>query len=210
MHTIYKVTNIITKNFYVGKTSRCVEARFGQHIQDAFTYRKFKFHKDLVRYGIKNFKIETIDNCITPQYASFLEKKYIKELKPFYNMKSGFKKENTESVMAKVAMKSRGRKPWNFGRTGVYTDEQIKKFSRAKKNKPGHKWSDTQRENQILGIKKYCRKVIEINSGKIFYSVSEVSRSLNISKSAVKMILNGKIKNPRKFKLEYLTTDSAA
>lgn len=203
MHTIYKITNKKTGDFYIGKTSRTVEARFAHHIQDAFTYNKYLFHKAIVRFGISAFKYEIIDVCVTPQFASYLELKYIRNLKPAYNDKSGFKAENRWLVASKIALASKGRKPWNFGKTGVYTKEQLEKFSRAKKGKPGVKWTE---ERRVIQAKSnvQCRKVIEVNSGVIYNSVSEVSRSLPISKSAVKMILNGSIKQPRNYFFKYV------
>lgn len=208
MHIIYQIKNKVTGHYYIGRTERTLEARVGQHMQTAYTDKnKSLFQKHIVAYGIKSFDWVILDRCASKFYAVHLENKAIKEMKPYYNRKSGHKGKLSVEAKSKMSLTAKNRKPWNHGRKGVYTEEQLQRFSLAKKGKPGHKWSSEQRENQLKSNKQ-CRKVMDLLTGKVFYSVSEVARTLDISRSAVKLILNGKIKNSRKCKLVYLS-DSA-
>lgn len=208
MHIIYQVKNKVTGHFYIGRTERALEARIGQHMQTAFTEKKKSpLQNHIVAYGIKNFEWSILNCCASKFYAIHLENKAIKDMQPYYNRKPGHKGVLSAGSRAKMGLTAKNRKPWNYARKGVYTKEQLQKFSLAKKGKPGHKWSSKQRENQLKSNKQ-CRKVIDLMTGNIFHSVSEVARSLDISRSAVKLILNGKIKNSKKCRLVYLS-DSA-
>lgn len=205
MYIIYQITNKKTGDFYIGRTGRRLEARVGQHMQTAFTVKNpslFQLH--IIAFGIKAFNWESLHVCESYHYSVHLEDLYIKKMNPSYNKKAGHQGRLALDAAREISLKSKGREPWNAGRKNVYTEEHLKKFSNAKKGKPGTKWTKERRDVQIDGVKKYCRQVIEKNSGQIFYSVSEVSRALSISRSAVKMILNGSIKSPRKYNLEYI------
>lgn len=205
MHIIYRIKSKSTGFVYIGRTSRKLEARVGQHMQTAFTNKKKSlFQKHIIAFGIKDFDWEIIRSCECYNYAVYLEREEIKRVKPDYNRAPSHKGVLSIEARRKMGAASKGRKPWNWARKGVYTSEQIERFSLAKKGKPGNKWSDKQRENQ-LKANKQCRKVIDLKTGAIYHSVSEVSRALDISRSAVKMMLNGTIKNPRNYLLRYHT-----
>lgn len=82
MVTIYKITNKITGEMYIGRTKRNLETRWKQHCNDAnskmFCY---KFQKAIKKYGKDNFVIEAIDFAETKDEADEKEIYWIK----FYN-----------------------------------------------------------------------------------------------------------------------------
>jgi len=54
---IYKVTNNITGEFYIGHTIQSLKARWSDH-KKALHKSRSKFYKNMAEYGYKNFKIE--------------------------------------------------------------------------------------------------------------------------------------------------------
>lgn len=56
---IYKITNITNSKIYIGKTTRTIGKRFLEHIYDC----RRTLGKEIRKYGIENFKIETIDKA---------------------------------------------------------------------------------------------------------------------------------------------------
>lgn len=65
MGFIYKISNKINDKIYIGKTSRSVEVRFNEHINDSFNKNSSSYnyylHSAIRKYGIKNFICETIE-----------------------------------------------------------------------------------------------------------------------------------------------------
>ena len=58
-HIIYKATNLITNEIYIGQTSNTLHNRTVDHVYEAFKRnRKDKFHSALREFGLKNFKFE--------------------------------------------------------------------------------------------------------------------------------------------------------
>lgn len=80
---IYKITNCITGDFYIG-ASRNLEKRGRQHFFNSCVGHTPQFKADIRRYGRDNFKIEVIEEC----EASALnerEQHYLRIFQPPYN-----------------------------------------------------------------------------------------------------------------------------
>lgn len=92
---IYKITNIITNQIYVGKTKNSLDKRLKEHIQDAKTHHdNTMLHNAMNKYGYKNFKIDIVEDNIPLKKLNEKEKFYIKKLKAHkrygnYNLTDG-------------------------------------------------------------------------------------------------------------------------
>lgn len=77
MYRIYKITNKITGEVYIGKTTQTVEERFKKH---CVSNDCPKLNKAILDYGRLNFEVETLEelNC-TEQEANRCESEYIKQ-----------------------------------------------------------------------------------------------------------------------------------
>ena len=89
MNYIYKITNMVNKKVYIGKTSSTIEERFREHIRTSKNknaqgrpiYLAFR------KYGIENFSIEEIECVETDEIASERESYWIRQ----YHSYVGFK-----------------------------------------------------------------------------------------------------------------------
>ena len=66
MGFIYKVTNKVNGKIYIGQTCRTINARWSEHLRDAFSKtgkRKFIIHSAIKKYGADAFSIEQIEEC---------------------------------------------------------------------------------------------------------------------------------------------------
>lgn len=65
---IYKITNVINKKIYIGKTKSSIQTRFKQHLYSV-THHKSKsmLYDAMNKYGADNFIIEEIDFAYTLQ-----------------------------------------------------------------------------------------------------------------------------------------------
>lgn len=90
MGYIYKTTNRVTGDFYIGQTTKSFKWR----LQDSYreskrpSRRKTKFLKAIAEYGIENFYTELIEE-VDNKLLNEKEIHYIALLNPTYNMSKG-------------------------------------------------------------------------------------------------------------------------
>ena len=82
MGTIYKITNKITEQYYVGKTTNTIELRLRQHINDANIHKDNSIlHNAMRKYGYDNFIIESLEEDVPNDILDDKEIFYINLLK---------------------------------------------------------------------------------------------------------------------------------
>ena len=55
---VYKITNLLNEKIYIGQTKQKIEDRLIQH-----SYSFSTLGYDIRKFGLKNFKIEVIEEC---------------------------------------------------------------------------------------------------------------------------------------------------
>ena len=79
--TIYKITNIVTGQYYIGKTIYDIALRFRQHCNDAHNrHDNSILHHAMNKYGYENFAIEVIEDNIPEDQLDTKESYYIATL----------------------------------------------------------------------------------------------------------------------------------
>jgi group I intron endonuclease len=115
-YIVYKSTNIVNGNFYIGATSTGIDNRRKSHLVDA---RSGKggckvFHRAVQKYGEQSFSWEIIAVLETFSDMMLKEIELIAELKPQYNMTKGGEGvvglERTKEWRDKVSKALKGRK----------------------------------------------------------------------------------------------------
>ena len=86
---IYKITNKINGDFYIGQTIKSKEERFQKHKYNASYGSKTYLHRAMRKYGFDNFTIEEIENQVLLENLDEREIFWIKKLNPKYNMTDG-------------------------------------------------------------------------------------------------------------------------
>ena len=82
---IYKITNKVNGNFYIGKTSKTADERFKRHFYN-HKHGNTYLYRAMRKYGFDNFQIEIVEK------TNFLNEReifWISELSPEYNMTKG-------------------------------------------------------------------------------------------------------------------------
>ena len=115
---IYKVTNNINGQIYIGQTTLSLEQRKYKHEQESRSkYRKtVKFHNALLKYGFSNFTWEILKECNSQEELDYFEKYYIQlydscNRNKGYNLKYGgrtggiFSKEAKENLSKSTKLK---------------------------------------------------------------------------------------------------------
>lgn len=88
MAMIYRITNVVTGDFYIGKTKNTVEKRWCMHKRNAGRGIETHFYRSIRKYGVENFKVDILEDCDSI-CDNEKEKYWIKKLKPQYNMTAG-------------------------------------------------------------------------------------------------------------------------
>ena len=82
---IYKITNAITGDFYIG-SSKNVKRRWREHKKPS-TWKRFpnnQLYKDMQKYGLDKFVFEILE-VVEPEKLKETEQQFIETLKPAYN-----------------------------------------------------------------------------------------------------------------------------
>lgn len=166
---IYKITNTINGNLYIGKTTRDIHARFKQHCLKN-SPSCMPIASAIKKYGKENFSIELLFKAENLKELNIKEIEFISLLKPHYNIAPGGEggalfKGKTHSAETKkiIAEKRKGHKD---------SAETIAKKSKSRqqwKHKPESikKWVDKQTKNwifltpeniltSVFNLKKFC------------------------------------------------------
>lgn len=91
---IYKITNTINGDFYVGYTSLTLEQRFAKHKQNSRAGGQTYLYRAMRKYGEENFIIECLQEDGTLNEDEPL---WIGKLNPSYNMTKGGEGGDTSS-----------------------------------------------------------------------------------------------------------------
>lgn len=147
---IYKTTNLINGKFYVGKDQKNNPDYLGSGLV---------LNRAIIKHGRENFKKEILEHCDSKDELSNREIYWIETLSAItngYNIALGgsggdtyssnpnlpkiieklsgsnnhfFCKTHSEESKTKMSNSQMGRVAWNEGKTGIYSDETLKKMS---------------------------------------------------------------------------------
>lgn len=192
MTGIYKITNCITRQIYIGQ-SVDIERRWTEHKTPKANGNN-RLHGDMQKYGIDNFVFEVVEEC-TKENLLERELFYIKTLKPFYNYVG---RKRSKETKAKISAST--RKWWN--NLPCETQQRI-----IKKNltgpKKGHEVSAETRtkiSKKVSEVQKQKVKCLE--TGEIFNSVGEFENAVGACSGTCGAYWRGKIKSVKGFHVE--------
>lgn len=139
---IYKVTNILNHQVYVGQTIYTLEKRKSEHEKEALNKNRktVKFHNALLKYGFENFKWEALKECDSQEELDYYETLYIEKFNCLdrnkgYNLKSGGKLGGCYSKEAKENMGESTKKKWENPECALKMLEGLRKGTETVKLK---------------------------------------------------------------------------
>lgn len=107
MALIYKITNKITKENYIGKTTRTLSVRLAEHKRDCdkYTGNNIGLYNAIQKYGWDEFEIEVIEDNIDNNLINQKEQYYIQLFDSYrhgYNGTSGGDGGRTSSKLSEI------------------------------------------------------------------------------------------------------------
>lgn len=194
MIAVYKITNKLNGNFYIG-SSVCVERRIKEHKRHNARGNDL-LHLEIQKYGVENFDFEIIEE-VEKDNLRIKEYEYIAKLQPYYNYVG---KKRTQEEKEKISIST--KKWWdNLDKeiqqkiiinnlTGPKVGHEVSEETRRKlrEHNIGKKQSKETIEKRIKKLKgrkkdnSYRNKpVMCIETGEIFSSIKEAELKYGLS-----------------------------
>ena len=221
---IYKITNKLNGEFYIGKTIKPLSARFYNHCYDAIKrYSTSHFHRAIKKYGKENFFIEEIEICKND--LSNREIFWISELKPHYNQTLGgdggiLGYSHTEETKELLSIKRKGKfvGEENPFYNQTHTEEQKEKWSKMRKGQSSpcgfagkshkeeskSKTSQTLKNNPNVKRTKVFQYDIEGNFLREFQSISDAAKFVETNPSNIKYTCEGNFNHCKGYRWSYV------
>jgi len=86
--SLYQIKNKINQKLYIGVTMK-PQQRFCQHKSSIGKKTNHPLYVEMEQYGIDNFLFEIVLQSKSSQFISNMEKQFIKEFSPEYNLQTG-------------------------------------------------------------------------------------------------------------------------
>ena len=190
---IYKITNIITNDSYIGSSVN-IRQRKNKHFSDLNLNKHFSLHlqRSYNKHGKQNFSFEILAKA-PKEYLIKLEQWFLDKLKPTFN-----KREIAESNLGVVFTEEHRRKIGEANKKRIISEEQKLKMSNSLKGRKLSKehiskMSFNRKGEKNPSAKLNWDKVDKIRNSNL--TVKELSNQYQVSQMTIYKILNNKIWN---------------
>ncbi len=201
---IYKVTNLITKKNYIGKSTKTLAERKKSHLKNVKRGILCQFYNSIRKHGENNFIWEIIIECNEFLLLNELEIFFIKKYDSFkngYNMTLGGEGGDTISNKSNEEKKNQGVKngnvPWNKGipmkKLGYNFEGRKLRNPFTEKQKLEHSKIIKNSDAYRIGLKNRkhgkSRMVFRVSDKKSWETIKDCSIFLNIKKGKLRYMI---------------------
>ena len=139
---VYKITNTITGDFYIG-SSKNVKQRLAAHKCKSVwkNYPNKQLYQDMQKYGVDSFAFEILAE-VEPEELKEKEQYFIETLKPSYN------NINAKGLDTERIKKSRRKAQKKYQKSDKYK-EYHKEYQKSDKGKEAHRKASNKYNNQL-------------------------------------------------------------
>lgn len=186
---IYKITNIITQDSYIGSSVN-VKQRKNKHFSDLNLNKHFSLHlqRSYNKHGKQNFNFEILAKA-PKEYLIKLEQWFLDNLKPTFN-----KREIAESNLGVVFTEEHRRKIGEANKKRIISEEQKLKISQSLKGRViTEEWKQKMREAKSNGGKYFKLTIEQVKEIKLLVGTKtdkEISELFNCSRATINQIKN--------------------
>ncbi len=192
---IYKITNKITGQIYIGQTTKVDPlARIAKHFNNSDKHNFYYFQRAIVKYGQQNFSVYILDETTDIQLLNDLEQYYINFFNCLapngYNLKAGGKQGGkcSELTKRKISDALTGIKTAQAGKPK--SEAHRLAMSRSRKGKPQTPARTLVIEKLRVTLGYPIRAVnMKTNELTVFASIEECARQLNLTASCISRVL---------------------
>ena len=200
---VYKITNKLNNKVYVGQTSRTMKERIKDHKKT----KNSLVGKDIRLLGIENFSIEILEEVSTREEAYQKEIEWIAKCdclipKGYNQCKGGVATEG-------YRYSEEARHQMSISRKGKYLGEQNPFYGKHHSEEQRKKWSEQRTGRKLTEEWKrnvgraLGRKVRNVDTGEVFYSIEEACRKYNLKSTHISRVCRGGRKTTGGYRWEY-------
>lgn len=205
---VYKVTNKINGKVYIGITTKTLEYRRKVHERDSKRYN-YLFYRALKKYGFDNFEWEVIDTAQNIEELERKEKEYILLYESFNNPEKGYNSTSGVNSHYQITdeqrkLRSERAKGKNNPMYGTISPLRGKKFSEEHKRRISESLSKADRPHLKGSSNPSARRVINLDTGKIFDTIKEASEFYSANKIGITAVCKGKQKTCGGYRWKYI------
>jgi hypothetical protein len=195
---IYKITNNINNKVYIGQTIRDLETRLKEHRRK----KHCMMYKAFNKYGYENFTAEVIDTADTIEELNEKEMYWISYYDSTnkdkgYNLCEGGGNtkgyHHTEESKTKMSQNTKKKFGADNHFYGMHHTEETR-------DKMRQSWIIRKESGEQLP---QCRRVVNLDTGEVFSSVSEACEKYNLSVTHVCRVCRGKRKRTGGYRWAY-------
>lgn len=212
---VYLVTNKVNGKQYVGQTIHSLSRRWSWHCH--YSSGCLALHSAIEKYGPDNFEIRVIDEAKDRDELDEKETMWIERLNTLapngYNLKTGgkhctYSAESLEKMSRAHKGLLVGEKNPNYGKK--LTAEQRAEIGRHSKGRlHTEEYKEMMRQRMSGANNHKSRKVVCVETGEVFVSLSDVARSLGIGVSNISACVRGEQKTAGKYHWKYYDEEEA-
>ena len=203
---IYKATNVVTGEVYVGATTISLQERINDHYNKATKNYGHKFQNAIREYGFESFIWEQIDTGINTDELALKEKYYIQKFDSFHNgynsdRGGGFKKTIYQYNLTGELI-STFQTLAQASQSVVTTENSIShSCNGGRKTSNGYYWTysgtfDLKEDYRKKSVNQFDLKGVLINT---FDSISDASKASGVNKSSIAKCCRGERKKAGNF-----------
>lgn len=204
---MYKITNNINGKVYIGQTTSKLERRWKQHCNKSSCCKKLK--AAITKYGSENFSIETLwsgtgkrdvlNSCLDAMEIAFIN--HYNSIENGYNLLKGgsghYIPTVSENTRRKLSQARKGIKLSQEIRQKISNAQKGKKLSEETICKMSKYGKSDGRRTQLVPLWEKRKKAVYQYSldgtlVKMWNSIAEAARNLNLSASTISAVVNNK------------------
>lgn len=207
---VYVARNKINGKIYIGTTEKGIPARRRTHFWNARSGRPGKFNTAIRKYGEDAFEFAPLMACASFFDALEHERRFIKELKPEYNLTDGgggvkglkFSSESKE----KMAAAKRGKpNHWSNGAMPQHLRDMLSAKAKAQAGRPR---TDAQKKANArlvqLGNARRRKGVICTTDGTAYKSLTEAAAAYGLTTGQISYYCKGDHESRRGLDFRYV------
>lgn len=199
---IYKVTNKINGNVYIGQTMHSLKKRRSKHESNARMRKieKSYFYKAIRKYGKENFDWDILEYCNSKYELDLAEEWYIRYYRTFirFNVCNGYNLTMGGEGSAGRVVSEKTKQKISKSKFGIaLSKEAIQAMSvrlRGKKKTKEHV------ENVVAAKSQYWLVIFPSGQEKIIKNLSQFCRDFNLNSGAMYMVSWGQRNQHKGFK----------
>lgn len=198
MFTIYKASHSPSGLFYIGRTSKPLIVRIGQHWADT-DRSQVKFHSFLKNSDVDDWTWQVLAEVQSYSESVDAEMYFIEQTDAYekgLNSKAGMgsSEELLEKHLPRIKKQGfqKNHATWNKGRKGVYSEKTLELMRLAKEKNPSRQVHTPESRAKKADEATNKKQIMELGTGEVFASINDAVKKTGLRRESIRDVVNGR------------------